>query len=81
MATKCNSCGGTYNAAPADGNRYFHACAPIPNPAYQPDPSKPLFNLQQTIEHPNKRDENIAGIDPATKQPIIVSAGTGVTAV
>lgn len=79
MSTKCNSCGGTYAPVQADGSRYFHACAPIPNPAYQPDPTKGAVNLQQTIERPNKRDENFAGIDPATKLPIIVSAGAGVT--
>ena len=81
MATRCNSCGGTYTQNQADGSRYYHACGPIPNPAYQPDPTKGAVNLQQTIEHPNKRDENIAGTDPVTKQSIIVSAGTGVTTV
>jgi hypothetical protein len=79
MPTKCNSCAGTYEPTPPDGSRYYHACPPIPNPAYQPDPAKGAANLQQTIEHPNKRDENISGMDPATKLPIIVSAGTGVT--
>lgn len=81
MPNKCNSCGGTYNTAQADGSRYFHACSPIPNPAYQPDPTKGPVNLQPTIERPNKLDENIIGINPATKQPIIASPGTGVTVV
>jgi ssDNA-binding Zn-finger/Zn-ribbon topoisomerase 1 len=81
MANKCNSCGGIYNTTQPDGSRYFHACAPIPNPTYQPDPTKGTVVLQQTVERPNKRDENIAGIDPVTKQPIIISAGTGIIVV
>jgi ssDNA-binding Zn-finger/Zn-ribbon topoisomerase 1 len=81
MPEKCNSCGGTYSQVQADGSRYFHACPPIPNPGYQPDPTKGAVVLQQTIERPNKRDENVAGIDPVTKQPIMVSPGTGVTSV
>lgn len=79
MTTRCNSCGGTYAPTQADGSRYFHACAPIANPAYQPDPQKGPVNLQQTIERPNKRDENIAGTDSATKLPVIISPGDGVT--
>jgi ssDNA-binding Zn-finger/Zn-ribbon topoisomerase 1 len=77
MPNKCNSCGGTYSATQPDGSRYFHACAPIPNPAFQPDPTKGPVNLQATIELANKRNENITGIDLVTKQPIIVSAGAG----
>ena len=81
MPTKCNSCGGTYNTKQPDGSLYFHACAPLPNPAYQPDPAKGAVNPVQTIEHPNKRDENLTAPDPATKQNGIVNAGTGVTQV
>jgi hypothetical protein len=80
MPTKCNSCGGTYETILADGSLYFHACGPIPNPAYQPDPKKGPVNRTETIERPNKRDENVTGIDPNTNQPIIKSAGAGVTA-
>jgi hypothetical protein len=81
MPNKCNSCGATYSPVQADGSRYFHACSPIPNPAYQPDPTKAAFNPTPTIERPNKLDENIVGIGPATKQPIMASPGTGVTVV
>lgn len=79
MANKCNSCGGTYQPIQRDGSRYFHACAPVRNPAYQPDPTKGPVNPQDTIERPNMRNENLTGIDPITKQPTIVSAGAGVT--
>jgi hypothetical protein len=81
MATKCNTCGGTYTSVQPDGSHYFHACAPIDNPAYQPDPKKGAVNLQQTIERPNKRDENITGTDTVTSQPVMVSAGAGVTTI
>jgi ssDNA-binding Zn-finger/Zn-ribbon topoisomerase 1 len=81
MATKCNSCGGTYNSIQADGSRYFHACADIPNPAYNADPTKPPLDLRQTIARPNKRDENITGFDPATGTVTIVSEGLGVTVI
>ena len=79
MASKCNTCGGTYQPTQPDGSLYFHACAPIPNPAYQVDPKKGQVILQDTIERPNKRDENIAHIDPQTKQPVLKSEGAGVT--
>ena len=80
MATKCKTCAGTYNPTQPDGSRYFHSCAPVANPAYQPDPAKVAFNPTETIEHANKRDENLV-IDPATKKVTgIVSEGTGVTA-
>jgi hypothetical protein len=79
MSTKCNSCGGIYDTAAADGSRYFHACPPIANPTYQPDPSKKGFDPQLTIEQPNKRDENFSHIDPVTQLPVIKSDGLGVT--
>lgn len=81
MPSKCNSCGGTYSPIQADGLQYFHTCPPIPNPAYNPDPTKGATNFQLTIERPNKRDENVIGHNPETKQPIIVSAGAGFTSV
>jgi hypothetical protein len=78
---KCNTCGGTYQDTTKGGIAYFHACGPIPNPLYQPDPTKPLFNLQQFIERPNKRDENLLPNADPKLPAIMVSAGTGVTAV
>jgi hypothetical protein len=72
MKRRCKACLGTYETRQGDA-RYFHACAPIANPAYQPDPLKPAFNLIETIERPNKRDENIItdpdGSNPREKTP------------
>jgi hypothetical protein len=79
MTNTCNSCGATYTPIQRDGSRYFHACGPIPNPAYQPDATQAKFDPRVTIERPNKRDENITGTDPVTQQPIMVSAGLGTT--
>jgi hypothetical protein len=62
-----------------DGSRYFHACPPIPNPAFNADPKKGPVDLRDTIERANKRDENISHIDANTKQPVIKSEGAGVT--
>jgi ssDNA-binding Zn-finger/Zn-ribbon topoisomerase 1 len=81
MANRCNSCSGTYDSHTADGSRYFHACADIPNPAYNPDPTKPPVDLRQTIAQPNKRDENITSLDQATGTVTIVSEGLGVTVI
>lgn len=80
MPTKCTTCSGTYSPTQADGSKYFHACPPIANPAYQPDPAKPAFNLTQTIEIPNKRDENLV-LDTTGKVTGIKSVGKGVTIV
>ena len=79
MATKCNACGGTYEPIQADGSRYFHACPPIANPAYNADPTKGAVDMREHVERPDKRDENVTGIDKATNQTTIVSAGAGVT--
>jgi len=78
MPTKCSTCTGTYTPQQAGNGQYFHACPPIANPAYQPDPTKPAFNLVQTIEQPNKRDENLV-LDPTGKVIGIKAAGAGVT--
>jgi hypothetical protein len=59
MPKTCPACGGTYSAVAADGSRYFHACGPIPNPAFNTDPKKGPLDLRDTIERPNKVDENI----------------------
>lgn len=73
---KCQVCGGIYPDTTGPGKiRYYHACPPILNPAYQPDPTKPLFNLVQFIERPGKIDENIASYDPKTDTLTIVAPG------
>lgn len=71
MATyQCKTCQGVYVDPQRDGMRYFHACAPIHNPAYDAqfdiddegnrvakgaiDP-----NIPEMLERPNKRDENV----------------------
>lgn len=78
MPTQCKSCNATFDAIDArSGAAYFHACAPIANPAYQPDPLKGALNLQATIERPNKRDENVKLLpDGKTIVPISVGLGT-----
>lgn len=81
MSNKCNACGATYDTVQADGSRYFHACGPIPNPAFNTDPKKGPVDLRDTIEHPNKRDENISHTDPDTQLPVIKSDGLGVTVI
>jgi hypothetical protein len=81
MLNKCNACGATYPSVQADGSRYFHACAPIANPAFNTDPEKGPVDLRETIERPNKRDENISHIDPDTQQAVIKSDGLGVTVI
>jgi ssDNA-binding Zn-finger/Zn-ribbon topoisomerase 1 len=59
MRFKCNSCGGTYADTQADGTRYFHACSPVVNPAFQPDPTKLTHDARETIERDNARNENM----------------------
>ena len=56
---QCNSCMGTYPETNPDSTQNFHACGPIPNPDFQPDPTQPGFDPRQQIERPDKRDENI----------------------
>ncbi len=78
-AFRCNTCQGTYRDIAADGSLYFHACAPIVNPAFQPDSAKPLPDPRETIERPNKRDENITRASLAATTPAITAAGAGRT--
>jgi len=87
MPTQCKSCNGIYEKTQRDGTLYFHACAPVANPAYQPDPTKPNFDTVETIERAQKRDENIddspaaataAGRDKNPNAPLpIKAAGRG----
>ncbi len=78
-AFRCNACQATYRDVAADGSLYFHACAPIPNPAFQPNAAKPLPDFRETVERPNKRDENLTRASLATSTPVIVAAGAGRT--
>ncbi len=75
---RCNTCRGTYRDADATGAPYFHACPPIVNPAFQPDTAKPLPDPRETIERPNRRDENIT-VDAQGKAAGTKAAGTGQT--
>lgn len=56
---KCRACKGTYRDASPAGQLYFHACAPVRNPRYQPDPEKARFDPRETIARENARDENL----------------------
>jgi hypothetical protein len=71
---KCNSCGGIYSDTQKDGGRYFHACGPVANPNYQPDPSKPNHDARETIERVGRRDENTArNLQYIEGKPMIVT--------
>jgi hypothetical protein len=67
---RCNTCQGEYEDRTQDGVRYFHACPPIVNPAFDPRPTivnpvtgvvvrNPAYSPRDTIERLVKRDENI----------------------
>jgi len=76
--TTCNSCGAKYNETQPDSSPYFHACAPVKNPAFQPDSTKANLNTVETIERANKRDENLI-FNAIGEITGIKSAGAGVT--
>jgi hypothetical protein len=78
MPTKCSTCNGTYTPLPASNEQYFHACPPIPDPLFQPDPAKAAFHPNETIERANKRDENLV-LDATGKVTGIKAVGAGVT--
>lgn len=54
---RCRTCFGDYADQDRDGHRYFHACAPIPNPNYQPDSARVGYDPREYIERPGHRDE------------------------
>lgn len=67
---QCKACGGTYRDPLPDGSRYFHACAPTHNAAYDAQftiddkgeriPKGPLAPaILEMLERPGKRDENV----------------------
>ena len=66
MPLKCKSCDGSYKPKQKDGSDYYHTCAPIGR--------KPNG---ETIEHPNKRNENIK-TDAEGKRVGIIAEGDGV---
>ncbi len=76
MRVRCQSCKGEYERTQRDGARYFHACAPLANPAHQPDPAAPAFDPRETVERRNKRDENLV-IDAASGKVRAISEGDG----
>lgn len=59
---RCKTCSSTYFDTLIEEKRYFHACAPVPNPDLQPDPSKPDFDPRETVERADKRNENVNDI-------------------
>jgi hypothetical protein len=58
MLYRCPTCRGEYQDPLPDGSRYFHACAPVANPAYNLDPNAGPVDPRPTLERPAKRDEN-----------------------
>jgi len=67
---RCKACQSVYVNPQRDGTSYFHTCAPIHNPAYEAqftldvDGNRihkgPLNSaIPESLEHPNKRDENV----------------------
>lgn len=60
---KCAACGGVFLDPQRDGSAYFHACPPIPNDAYQPDPAQDNYDPRETVLREGHRDERpIAGM-------------------
>lgn len=66
----CKACSGTYSDPLPNGARYFHACAPVHNPAYDAQFTIDLAGnriavglidptIPEMLEHPQKRDENV----------------------
>src|SRR5574337_304626 len=55
---RCNACGGEYQDPQPGGLRYFHACPPVPNPAYR--------SLEQEIE--NSLAGGAGAADPAAAE-------------
>jgi len=56
---KCSACGATYLDPQPDGSAYYHACAEIPNVAFQPDPAKANHDPRETVKLEGHRDENL----------------------
>ena len=81
MATKCNSCGGTYNQLTPDGSRYFHHCWPeeITTRAVF-SKSGELEKKEERAPRQNIRNENVH-FDPQAKEEKITSEGLGTTEV
>lgn len=71
MATKCKTCGGTYEKLQADGTEYFHACPPVWN-----------SQAGKFEERADKRDENVP-LKGGVKEggALVKSAGKGTEAV
>lgn len=59
MARRCRVCLGVYEPVLPDGQAYYHVCSNVPNPAYQPDSSKPAYDPRETLGRVNYRDENV----------------------
>jgi hypothetical protein len=51
-----------YQDQQADGTPYFHACPPLANPGYQPDPLLPRYDPRESIERPGRRNENLVAV-------------------
>jgi len=72
---RCNSCGGTYSDVLQDGTAYYHACGPIHNPAFNLDSAKGPLDTRDSIERPNKRDENApVTLRVVNGKPVLVTA-------
>lgn len=79
---RCNSCRGEYQDTLPHGVTYFHACAPLNNPAWQPptiinalgvEVPNPLYNAvtPRELPRPGARNENITQASPgAPAQPV-----------
>jgi hypothetical protein len=79
---ECVSCGGRYRPIQDDGTEYYHVCPPNrvidDGPVDPAQPDGPHNSHVEPIANP--RNENVVGLDEQN-QPIIVSAGAGITAV
>ena len=59
---ECRACHGVFEEVLRDGARYFHACPPVANVSYQPDPHKDAYDPRETVERQGHRDENSSGV-------------------
>lgn len=82
---RCNACGGVYVPQQEHGT-YYHACPPIPNPAFQPDPGAKGYDPRETIPLPGGRNENTEprafrrdGEPERRHVPRAIAEGDGVT--
>ena len=72
---QCATCSAVYQDPLDDGSPYFHVCAPIPNPAYQPNIRMAAYDPREVIERTGHCDERW---QPETRGPVAEPKATAV---